>query len=115
MESGHARVAEVAIFERTAEEKQARREALHRLHEHGITEEERQAAIGFLQGRRPFGRQSPRQILDTYLWERRHGYPRDFRDRMVEKAASLPLDEINAFIRAYYDPAGFTMIKVVPE
>jgi predicted Zn-dependent peptidase len=91
------------------------REVLRVFHEGGITEEERQAAVGFLLGRRPFGRQSPAQILGRCLWERRHGLPTDFYDDLIDRTARVPLDEINAFIREFYDPAGFAMLKVSPK
>ena len=31
------------------------------------------------------------------------------------RAAALSLDEVNAFVRGLYDPAGFTMLRAVPE
>ena len=34
---------------------------------------------------------------------------------LVERVAALSLDEINAFIRRFYDPALFTLIKVEPK
>ncbi|MCP4661520.1 MAG: insulinase family protein [bacterium] len=91
------------------------REVLSRFCADGITDEERRDAIGFLRGRGLLAEQAPEQILGRILGERRHGFPSGLRDRLVERAAELSLEEINAFIRRFYDPAGFVMIQVVPE
>jgi len=84
-------------------------------HAQGITEEERKAAIGYLTGSRAFGRQSPEQILERYLVERRLGLPPGKIDADVDRAAALSLDEINRFIDDFYDPAQFTMVRAVAE
>lgn len=91
------------------------RDVLALFHEDGITEEEREAAVGYLVGRRPFSRQSPSQILDRHLRERRHGLPTGFYDDLIDRAAAVPLSEINAFIREFYDPRGFEMVKIMPK
>ncbi len=85
---------------------------LYRFHEHGISEEERQAALGNLRGSLLLSRQSPAQVLKHRLWERRHGYPQGFTQHLLDQAAALSLAEINHFIATYYDPAQFTMIRV---
>lgn len=85
---------------------------LARLHEQGITEEERALAAGNVVGRRAFLRQSPAQILSTAMEERRLALPYGFFDRLAERAATLPLDEINAFARRFHDPEAFTMLTV---
>jgi predicted Zn-dependent peptidase len=90
------------------------REIVSVLHEDGITEEERQAAVGFLLGRRPFYRQSPAQVLSRHMWERRHGLPLGFYDELIDRTARIELHEINAFIREFYDPEQFAMLKVAP-
>ncbi len=83
-------------------------------HGAGITEEERVAAVGFLQGRLAFRRQTPWQILYTFLRERRIDLPHGHRDDMVRRASELTLEEINTFIGNYYDPGHFTMLKLGP-
>jgi predicted Zn-dependent peptidase len=88
------------------------RDVLSVLHERGITEEERADAVGYFQGRRAFNVQSPGQVLDRILWERSRGLAAGYRDALIERAAALPLDEVNEFVRRYYDPARFTMIRV---
>src|SRR6185503_420515 len=91
------------------------REVLRVFHEKGITEEERADAAGYLRGQRAFGRQSPAQVLSRFLTERRLGLPEGFFDRLAERAASLPLDDIDAFIARFYAPERFSMVKVAPE
>ena len=81
----------------------------------GITEEERASAVSYLRGNRAFARQSADQILGRWMMERRLGLPPGFVDEQIERASRLPLDEINAFIREFYDPAKFTMLRAVPE
>jgi zinc protease len=91
------------------------RDLLAAFHEAGITEEERRAAVGFLLGRRPFSRQSPEQVLSRYLWELRNGLSAGYRDELIDRAAAVPLEQVNAFIREFYDPASFVMLEVRPE
>jgi predicted Zn-dependent peptidase len=88
------------------------REVLRVLHDRGITEKERADAVGYLQGRRAFTAQSPGQVLDRMLWDRSRGLAAGYRDALAERAAALSLDEIDAFIRRFYDPALFTPIRV---
>ncbi|KAB2955436.1 MAG: insulinase family protein [Thermoanaerobaculia bacterium] len=95
-----------------AEEKLRR--VLADFHEHGITEPERADAAGFLLGRRAFARQSPDQILRTWLRERALGLPAGWFDERARRAAALSLEEVNAFIRRWYDPAAFTLLRAVP-
>jgi predicted Zn-dependent peptidase len=90
------------------------REVLETLHRDGITEEERALAAGNVVGRRAFLRQSPQQILSVAMTERAFGLPYGFFDRRAERAAALTLDEVNAFVRRFYGPEGFTMIRVKP-
>ncbi|HEY2954149.1 MAG TPA: insulinase family protein [Candidatus Eisenbacteria bacterium] len=88
------------------------RGVLRAFHDGGITEEERADAAGYLRGRRAFAVQSPGQVLDRMLWDRSRDLPPGYRDALVERAAALPLAEINEFIRRFYDPARFTLIRV---
>ncbi|HEX4826425.1 MAG TPA: insulinase family protein [Candidatus Polarisedimenticolaceae bacterium] len=91
------------------------RAAMEKFAKEGITEAERADAAGYLLGHRAFDRQAPEQILSRFLSERRAGLAPGALDAIDDRAAALPLDEVNAFIRAYYDPAKFTMIRAVPE
>jgi predicted Zn-dependent peptidase len=91
------------------------RETLRVFREGGITEEERAFAVSALSGARAFSRQAPAQILSRYRLERRLGLPEGALDATVDRAASVSLAEINAFIRDYYDPAAFSMLRAVPR
>ena len=88
------------------------REVLRTFHAGGITEEERADAAGYLRGRRAFTVQSPGQVLDRVLWDLSRGLEAGDRDALSERAATLPLDEVNAFIRRFYDPPRFTLVRV---
>ena len=90
-------------------------ETVRAFREGGITEEERATAVSALAGARAFARQSPAQLLARYRLERRTGLPPGTLDATVDRAAALTLDEINTFIREFYDPAVFSMLRVVPR
>jgi hypothetical protein len=49
------------------------------------------------------------------MMERRLGLAPGFLDEQVERASTLSLDEINAFIHEFYDPARFSMLRAVPD
>lgn len=91
------------------------RETLRVFREDGITEEERAGAVSALSGARAFARQAPGQLLARYRLERRLGLPEGAIDATIDRAAEVPLAEINAFIRAFYDPAAFSMLRAVPR
>jgi predicted Zn-dependent peptidase len=91
------------------------RESMRVFGERGITEQERANAVGYLTGHLAFGRQAPDQILARWLTERRFGLAPGTLDDLVDRASTLSLEEINAFIRDFYDPAQFTMIRALPE
>jgi predicted Zn-dependent peptidase len=88
------------------------REVLETFHRDGITEGERAAAAGYALGRLAFGRQSPDQLLRRTMRERRMGLPVGSFEELARKAAALPLEEVNRFIRRFHDPAAFTMVRV---
>lgn len=90
------------------------REVVGRLHEGGVTEDERAAAAGYLVGRRAFARQSPEQVLATWMNERALGLPEGFFDARAQRAAAIPLDELNRFVRRFYDPKAWGLVRVVP-
>jgi predicted Zn-dependent peptidase len=83
--------------------------------EQGLTAGELADAAGYLRGRQPFTRQSPEQRLGRWLYERRLGLPAGFLDALPERAAGLSLEQVNAFVARWYDPAHFTMIRLLPE
>lgn len=92
------------------------RSVLESFHREGITEEERALAAGNVVGRRAFRRQAPEAILSVAMTERAFGFPYGFFDRQAESAAQRTLDEVNDFVRRFYDPDSFTLIRVrTPE
>lgn len=91
------------------------REVLRVFHESGITEQERADAAGNILGREAFRRQSPAQSLYRWLDEREMGLAAGTLDALDHEAASLPLHEVNAFIRRWYEPARFAMVKAIPD
>ncbi len=91
------------------------RAVLDVFHAKGITADERAGAVSYLRGSRSFDRQSAGQILNRYLTERRLGLAPGTLDDLAERAASLTLDDVNAFIRDYYDPAKFILLRAVPK
>ena len=91
------------------------RDTLATFHAEGITEQERADAVGNLTGRRLFQRQTPRQILAEHLTERRLAFPPALFDQLPSRAAGLSLAEINAFIKRFYDPTQFRLVRVEPN
>ena len=91
------------------------REVVARLGRDGITEEERAAAAGYLVGRRAFARQSPEQLLVTWMNERALGLPEGFFDARADRAARATLAEVNAFAKRFYDPVAWGLVRVVPD
>ena len=87
------------------------RSVLTRFHADGITDEERQGAIKYFLGHRAFSRQSADQILARHMIERRLGLPPGYLDDLNDRAATTSLDDINAFIRDFYDPADWSMLR----
>ena len=105
----------IRTFTRTANADRTERifrDTLATFHAKGITEEERGDAVGNLAGRRLFQRQTPRQILAERLTERRLAFPKGLFDHLPNHAASLSLAEINAFIKRFYDPTLFRLVRV---
>ena len=100
---------------RAAPTQTSRPRPLNPFHERRTTAEERKLAAAYLPGRRWTRRASPGAILAELMWEQRYGLPRGYRDTLAEQAAALPLDEINAFIERFYDPKGFSMVRVQPR
>ncbi len=104
----YTRVANAAVAERKL------RDVLRVFREKGITEDERAAAVGFLEGRLAFGRQAPAQILGRFREETSLGLPPGYLDGLVARASRLTLDEINGFITRWFEPSRFSMVRVAP-
>lgn len=91
------------------------RKVLETFHAAGLSETELAEAKTALAGARLLQQESPGQILGTWIWERARGLPEGFREEAVRRAGELGLEEVNAFVRAFYDPAKFTMITLEAE
>ena len=101
--------------ENEATTEQKLRGVLDTFHASGITETELAEAKSALEGRRLAEREAPGDILGTWIWEHNRGLEPGFREGAVKRAAALSLEDVNGFIGRYYDPAAFTMIKLVAE
>ncbi|HKQ61500.1 MAG TPA: insulinase family protein [Candidatus Polarisedimenticolaceae bacterium] len=91
------------------------REVLARFRSEGILESERLLAAGAIVGRRALDHQTPGSLLREALTERRYGLPYGFFETQAKRAAALTLDEVNAFIRSFYDPARFTLVTLIAQ
>lgn len=80
----------------------------------GISEGERRDAVSSLLGRAAFDRETPMQVLERRVRERRLGLAPGHLDRVAESAAALGLDEINAFVREFFAPSRARMVRVAP-
>jgi len=88
------------------------RKALSDLCAGGISEQERSDAVGYMKGQRLFSLQEPGKVLDGIIRDRSRGLPPDYRASLLARQKSLTLAEINAFIRRFYDPGAFTLVRV---
>lgn len=88
---------------------------LANLHENGVSTEEVRRAVSFLKGREVFARETPAGIVNQWAVNRMNNLPGDFRMRSLNRAATLSIEEINEFVREFYDPDKFAMVRVVPE
>ncbi len=91
------------------------REELARFHDEGITAEELADAQTSLAGSEAFRVQGPWTSMGTRMWEIRHGLPAGTYDRVMAEAQQVTLEQVNAFVERFYDPAAFTMVTVVPK
>lgn len=82
--------------------------------QHGITAQEHQDTLRFLLGREAFAQQAPWGALRSWIWSDKLGYPQQFDRASKVAAAGLTLDDINAFIRDFYDPEQFAVVVVGP-
>jgi len=88
---------------------------LRELQAQGISAEERQAALMALKGRALRQEQAPDQVLLAHMFELEEGVPRATSAVHRQRAAELSLEEINGYIERFFDPAAFSIVRVVPE
>ena len=91
------------------------RSALAEIHQNGITKDEVEAALAYLKGRQALANETPAHFADRWAMNRVYGRPGNVHELHLESASNLTLDEINAFIKDFYDPDRFALVKVVPE
>ena len=101
--------------EHRAETEAKLRQTLARFHAEGVTQEELDEAVRNYAGAARLGLQSPGQRLAGAMANRAVGQPLDLRAQITASAEALTLEQINAFIRDFYDPAKFTLITVGPK
>ncbi|MDQ7086800.1 MAG: insulinase family protein [Acidobacteriota bacterium] len=108
----------LGTFTRTANadhtERKLRR-VLEQFHHDGISEDERSLAAAALRGRRLRRVQDPARRLAEAMDDLRHNRRPGFRDRLVEAAARVSLEQVNQVIEEFYDPDDFTMVRVEPR
>ena len=85
------------------------------LHENGVSTEEVGQAVSFLKGREVFARETPAGIVNQWAVNRMSNLPGYFRMKLLNRAERLTIEEINEFVRDFYDPKKFAMVRVVPE
>ena len=66
-------------------------------------------------GRRKRAQSSPMGVLGDLATNQLYGLPLDFDDIVVQQALELDLETVNAFIKDFYNPEAYTMLKVVNE
>ncbi len=91
------------------------RSVLENVYVDGVSKEEVESALAYLNGRLRFSKETPNQIVNRAAVNRVANLPSNHRELTLVRAAELSLVEINMFARRYYDPAKFALVKVVPE
>ena len=91
------------------------RSVLEEVHADGVSAEEVQSALAYLNGRLVFSKETPVQIVNRAAVNRVANLPPNFRELTLARAAEMSMDKINAFIRRYYDPSKFALVKIVPK
>ena len=84
-------------------------------HAEGITEPELADAKRYLAAAQAMHAESPRTRLRDAVHAVAHGQPPGWSHLDLEAVDALTLDDVNAVIRAHFDPADFTMVVVVPS
>ncbi|MCY4129789.1 MAG: insulinase family protein [Gammaproteobacteria bacterium] len=91
------------------------RSVLAAVHVDGVSKEEVETALAYLNGRLVFSKETPDQIVNRAAINKVANLPSNHRELTLARAAEMSLVEINTFIRRYYDPTKFALVKVVPE
>ena len=91
------------------------RATLQTFYDDGITAEELTEAVGYMAGSRLRSLQAPGQVLDEAMWALGNDRPLDWEDQLIARAQELTVEDVNATIKAFYEPRKFTMLTVEPE
>ena len=91
------------------------RSVLVALHQYGITQDELDAAIAYYKSNQAFAYEAPSGIVNRWAMNRMYGLPVNAHELTLERISNLKLDEINTFVKDYYDPDKFAVVRVVPE
>lgn len=101
--------------ENAATTEQKLRGVLETFHKGGISADELIEAQRALEGARRLRSEAPGQILGTWVWEHARGLPAGWKDAQIAAAGALTVEQVNAMITRFYDPAAFTMLRLEPE
>lgn len=88
---------------------------LEEVYESGITESEIESALAYLRGSLVFANETPNQIVTQVAANKVVGLPANFAEETIDQASRMNLQVINEFIRDFYDPSKFAIVKVIPK
>ena len=91
------------------------RSVLVDLHRNGITQRELEATIARFRSNQAIPYEAPSGIVNRLAMNRMYGLPVNAHELTLERISNLTLDEINTFVKEYYDPDKFALVRVVPE
>lgn len=90
------------------------RATLAQFHQHGITESELSEARSHLLKQRERNFREPFSRIESAGWEWERGLLPDSRKGLYDRIGKMTLAEVNAFIKSFYDPAQFALVRVGP-
>jgi len=90
-------------------------DVLKTFHADGITEDELTESVAYFSGRLAFDLQSPGQQLGDVLGSESRGLGVGWDERVVEAMSQLTVEDVNTVIGEIYDPAKFTLVRLMPE
>ena len=90
------------------------RSVLVDLHQNGITQSELEATIARFRSNQALPYEAPSGIVNRLAMNRMYGLPVNAHELTLERISNLTLDEINTFVKEYYDPDKFALVRVVP-
>ena len=91
------------------------RETLATFHAEGVTAEELAEAQSYLDGKLAMDNQAPWNLMWDRIDELSYGWPEDYYRNSKTASTEVTLEEVNAWIAEFYDPADFTLVRVVPS